>query len=198
MATTVDPLTHEEKDALLKAAARFESRTDHHPDQFREFRAAEVIAFGIGTGMHPEVWWEPVEHALRLEVNRGVLYAKWNRTKKAGIRAACSAKLGAADDPDVAWVRPFVERVIALRRTRKYWYWFIRTVWETTGLPGICSPRTLRHTSGADVAEETGDPFAVAAHLNVSLEVGWQYVRGAGARRAATSPSILPRIGGPT
>lgn len=194
MATTVDPLTHEEQEALLAAAARFESRTGPLPGHFTEFRAWEVIAFGIGTGMHPEVWWEPERHRLRIEEASGGLWARWNRPKKRGIRAGCSVRLGDAGDPDIAWVRPFVARIIELRRTRKYWYWFVRSVWETTGLPGTCSPRTLRHTSGAIVAETTRDPYAVASHLNVSLSVGWDYVRGVGDRRAHTSPPVMPRI----
>ena len=190
MATTVDPLTHEEEEALVEAAARFERRKGPRPGEFTEFRASEVVAFAIGTGVHPEVFWHPDEHRLRLEGTGTETFVRWNRPKKSGVRAGCSVRVV---PEDVEWVRAFIARVAELRRTRKYWYWFIRTVWETTGLPGTCSMRTLRHTSMARVAERTADPFAVAAHGNVSISVGWDYVRGAGAQRAATIPSVMPR-----
>jgi len=193
MATTVDPLTHEEEAALVAAAAVFEKRKGPRPDQFTEFSASEVIAFAIGTGAHPEVFWHPDVHRLRIEETGGEVYVRWNRPKKKGIRAGCSVRV--APD-DVTWVRPFVDKVISLKRTRKYWYEFVRTIWETTGLPGSCSMRTLRHTSLARVAERTADPFAVAAHGNVSIAVGYDYVRGAGARRSASIPSVMPKVGG--
>jgi hypothetical protein len=193
-ATTVDPLTHEEQEALLGAAAVFERRKGPRPGEYSEFRASEVVAFIIGTGVHPEVLWMPAKHRLRVEESHGDLYVRWNRPKKTGVRAGCSVRLGTAGDPKIAWIPRFVARVIKLNRSRKYWYWFVRTIWETTGLPGKCSPRTLRHTSLANVAEATADPYAVATHGNVDLETGWNYVRGAGARRTASIPSVMPKV----
>ena len=192
MSTTVDPLTHEEEDALVAAAARFEAREGPRPGEFTEFKASEFLAFAIGTGAHPEVFWHPDEHRLRLEESGGASYVRWNRPKKRGVRAGCSVRLARRD---VVWAGAFIARLIELRRTRKYWYWFVRTIWETTGLPGACSMRTLRHTSLARVAESTADPFAVAAHGNVSISVGYDYVRGAGGRRTASIPSVMPRVG---
>jgi len=150
------------------------------------------VAFAIGTGVHPEVFWHPEEHRLRIEEDEGVAYVRWNRPKKKGVKAGCSVALSPEDVP---WVRPFIARVIELKRTRKFWYWFIRTIWETTGLPGMCSMRTLRHTSLTRVAERTADPFAVASHGNVSIEVGYDYVRGASGRRIASIPSVMPKVG---
>ena len=174
----------------MAAAAGFEKRTDPRPGEFTEFNASEVVAFAIGTGVHPEVFWHPDVHRLRLEESEGGTYVRWNRPKKKGVKAGCSVRV---DPRDVDWVGLFIARVIELKRTRKYWYWFVRTVWETTGLPGMCSMRTLRHTSLARVAERTADPFAVASHGNVSISVGYDYVRGAGAARASTIPSVMPR-----
>jgi hypothetical protein len=191
LATTVDPLTHEEEAALVAAASRFEQRKGPRPNEFTEFKASEVVAFAIGTGAHPEVFWHPDEHRLRVEGPDEDAYVRWNRPKKKGVRAGCSVRVS---PEDVTWVRAFVAHVIELRRSRKYWYWFVRSVWETTGLPGMCSMRTLRHTSLARVAERTADPFAVASHGNVSIAVGYDYVRGAGARRTASIPSVMPKV----
>jgi len=192
MATTMDPLTHEEEAAIVAAAARFGTRKGPRPEEFTEFNASEVIAFAIGTGAHPEVFWHPEEHRLRVEESEGGYFVRWNRPKKNGIKAGCSVHI---EPSDLQWVRAFIARVVELRRTRKYWYWFVRTVWETTGLPGMCSMRTLRHTSLARVAERTADPFAVASHGNVSIAVGYDYVRGASGRRIASIPSVMPKVG---
>jgi len=177
---------------LVASAARFEKRESPRPGEFTEFKASEVVAFAIGTGVHPEVFWHPEVHRLRIEEDEGVAYVRWNRPKKKGVKAGCSVALSPEDVP---WVRPFIARVIELKRTRKFWYWFIRTIWETTGLPGMCSMRTLRHTSLTRVAERTADPFAVASHGNVSIEVGYDYVRGASGRRIASIPSVMPKVG---
>jgi hypothetical protein len=192
MATTVDPLSHEEEAALVAAAARFEARKGPKPGQFTEFKASEFIAFSIGTGIHPEVYWHPEEHRLRLEREGDRAFVRWNRPKKTGIKAACSVALNPDDE---VWVGPFIARVVELGRRREFWCRFVRTIWETTGLPGVCSMRTLRHTSLARVAERTSDPFAVADHGNVSIAVGYDYVRGASHRRIAAIPSVMPKVG---
>jgi integrase len=195
-ATTTDPLTHEEQKALLAAAARYDRRQTGPggDERFTEFRASEYIAFMIGTGAHPEVLSQPEKHRLRLEETDGQLYVRWTRPKKVGIRAACSVHIGPVGDAEVAWVGPFIALVTELKRSRNYWYCFTRAIWETTGLPGRCSPRTLRHTSLANVAETTADPYAVAVHGNVSVRMGTAYVLGAGARRTARIPSVMPKV----
>ncbi len=109
MSTTVDPLTHEEEAALVAAAAVFEGRRGPRPGEFSEFRASDVVAFAIGTGVHPEVFWHPEEHRLRLEMSDGAAYVRWNRPKKKGVRAGCSVRLAPGD---VRWVRAFIARVV--------------------------------------------------------------------------------------
>ncbi len=160
MSDTLSPLTDAEYLALR--AYLLEELSD--PDLTY---GAAASAWMLWTGAHPVVITEPSHHNLQIDGD----YVTWRRPKtRRYVRVPLVPELR----PTAAHIlASFWQRPLSLTWTNKT----VKEVGRLAGIPGVCSPRTLRHTYIARVMRASGNPYLTAQLAATTYEVAQEYAR---------------------